>query len=185
MAENWTQDQLERFVDEQWEDDAPEVLRQMSVWLARGDGVAVYRNADLGHPQVGMPKIVSYGSPYAQLEVDTVHIDPEQDPERFRRTVGAWRGRGYKTEPVPRDGAEHPLDVVCPVCSVPPVRLPDIGGAINWRFQLEAIVRSWGGDDSERREEEGQGQDEGSQGRGSADPRGDLCDAPQERRSRS
>lgn len=30
--------------------------------LARGDALLVYENHDLGHPEVGSPKIVSYGS---------------------------------------------------------------------------------------------------------------------------
>jgi hypothetical protein len=159
--EKWTEDQLHAFVIEQWEDEAPDAWRQMGSWLARGDGVAVYRNQDLGHPQVGMPKIVSYGSPYAQLEVDTVHIDPELGTAA--RTERAWLGRGYKVTKRPEDDG-HPYGTVCPVCSVPPVRLPDIGGAINWRFQLEATVRRWGGDDNERKEDAGSGRQDGSQG---------------------
>ena len=58
-------------------------------WLARGDGVAVYENVDFGHPHQGDIKLVSFGSPEAQIE-----------------TVDA------------------------------PTRLPDIGGDINWRYQL-------------------------------------------------
>jgi hypothetical protein len=44
-------------------------MAQIDRWLARGDGAAIYRNNDLGHPEIGMPRIVSYGSPAAQLEV--------------------------------------------------------------------------------------------------------------------
>ena len=40
-------------------------------WLARGDGVAVYRNHELGHPNLGHVQIVSYGSAAAQLETDS------------------------------------------------------------------------------------------------------------------
>jgi hypothetical protein len=43
-------------------------------WLGRGDGVAIYENADLGHPEVGRLKLVSFGSRAAQLETD----DPPQ-----------------------------------------------------------------------------------------------------------
>lgn len=62
---------------------------------ARGDGVAVYVNADLGHPEIGQWQVVTYGGPEAQLET----------------------------------GSGHPSAV-----------LPDIGGRINWRYALEAIV---------------------------------------------
>ncbi len=63
-------------------------------WIARGDGVAVYRNAELGHPNLGHVQIVSFGSKDAQLETD-----------------------------------------------FPPTTLPDIGGSINWRYQLEGAYR--------------------------------------------
>jgi len=63
-------------------------------WLERGDGVAVYRNMDLGHPEVGRVQAVSFGSPAAQLETND-----------------------------------------------PPETMPDIGGAINWRYQLIGIYR--------------------------------------------
>lgn len=63
-------------------------------WLARGDGLAIYENHELGHPDAGHRQLVSFGSPAAQLETDT-----------------------------------------------PPQRLPDIGGRINWRYQLVATYR--------------------------------------------
>jgi hypothetical protein len=57
---------------ERWED--PEelagVIQQINRWLARGDGAALYVNADLSHPGLGGEvKIVSFGSSEAQLEV--------------------------------------------------------------------------------------------------------------------
>jgi hypothetical protein len=52
----------------------------------------VYQNSELGHPELGHRKYVSYGSAYAQLEVE-----------------------------------------------VPPRTLPDIGGDINWRYQLIGV----------------------------------------------
>lgn len=50
---------------------ARSVTAQMNKWLERGDGVAVYENHDLGHPEVGTKKFISYGSSVAQLETDT------------------------------------------------------------------------------------------------------------------
>lgn len=38
-------------------------------WIARGDGCAIYRNEEIGHPEAGHVKFVSYGSPDAQLEM--------------------------------------------------------------------------------------------------------------------
>lgn len=68
------------------------ILSTVSKWTERGDGAAVYENHDLGHPDQGLCKIVSYGSEKAQLEV-TVPFDT----------------------------------------------LPDIGSAINWRYQLVGV----------------------------------------------
>lgn len=72
----------------------PDTIAQVNAWLARGDGIAVYENADLGHRELGHRQYLSYGSPAAQLEVET-----------------------------------------------PPTRLPDIGGRINWRYQLVGVHR--------------------------------------------
>jgi hypothetical protein len=71
------------------------IINTINGWLERGDGVAVYRNQDLGHPDVGHLKLMSYGSVLAQIESDE-----------------------------------------------PPTTLPDIGNAINWRYQLEGVYRS-------------------------------------------
>ena len=64
-------------------------------WLQRGDGIAVYENHDLGHPELGHRQFVSFGSPAAQLETDT---PPEGLPDiggrinwRYR-LVGVYRG---------------------------------------------------------------------------------------------
>ena len=89
----WDREKLNSFLNEEWgQEDAPAIMQQIQNWVDRGDGAAIYRNHDLGSLAVGEPRIVSYGSPAAQLEV---------------------------TEP--------------------PEQLPDIGGAINWRFRLEAV----------------------------------------------
>lgn len=78
--------------------------------ILRGDGLAIYVNHDLGHPDVGQWQIVSYGSEASQLETRTV-IEP---------TTHFY---------------VHGDDTL-------PTTLPDIGGRINWRYQLHAIVPS-------------------------------------------
>ena len=90
----WTEDQLRTWVDGKYDEEADGAWAKIQRWLDRGDGAAVYENHDLGHPEVGAPQIASYGSAWAQLEVET-----------------------------------------------PPERLPDIGGAINWRYSLIATCR--------------------------------------------
>jgi len=72
----------------------PETFAIINRWLARNDGVAVYENQDLGHPDIGRRQFVSYGSKAAQIETDE-----------------------------------------------PPQRMPDIGGAINWRYQLVGVYK--------------------------------------------
>lgn len=53
--------------DEEWLSAAVETFNRQ---LGRGDKIAVYENHDLGHPEMGHRKYVSYGSPAAYLEVD-------------------------------------------------------------------------------------------------------------------
>ena len=48
------------------------------MWLQRGDGIAVYENQDLGHPELGEKKFMSFGSEAAQLKTDT---PPKQLPD--------------------------------------------------------------------------------------------------------
>lgn len=106
-------------------------------WLERGDGVAVYQNEDLGHPELGKRQFVSFGSRNAQLEYQHCtcgvcgkklafheseglihHDDPDYDP--YEGEVNTY---------------DHDPDIT------PPTRLPDIGGQINWRYQLQGIYR--------------------------------------------
>jgi hypothetical protein len=89
-----TRDELREYVTRQYDEQSPEVMMKIYAWLRRGDGAAVYENQDLGHPDLGSCKIVSFGSPAAQLETLT-----------------------------------------------PPEILPDIEGAINWRYILVATHR--------------------------------------------
>ena len=59
----WTRQQVLEMIDKEHHD---KVLK----WLHRGDGIAVYENAELGHPEGGHKQFVSFGSSAAQLEVD-------------------------------------------------------------------------------------------------------------------
>jgi len=43
-------------------------------WLDRGDGCAIYENAELGHSDLGHRQFVSFGSTFAQIEA----IEPPQ-----------------------------------------------------------------------------------------------------------
>lgn len=60
--------QLREYVERQCGAQAPDVMSKIDRWLERGDGVAIYENHDLSHPDLGCCKIVSFGSPEAQLE---------------------------------------------------------------------------------------------------------------------
>ena len=80
----------------------------------RSDGVAVYVNSDLGHPDIGQWQVVSYGGPEAQLEthaLEGIYFDA-------------------------RFNYQHGKDIL-------PLTLPDIGGRINWRYSLEAVCPSF------------------------------------------
>lgn len=79
----------------------------------RGDGVAVYTNVDLGHPDIGQWQVVSYGSEASQLE--TRHA------KHFESTREQLKLFGHGEDEIP-------------------LTLPDIGGRINWRYYLHAIV---------------------------------------------
>lgn len=89
-----TQDEMLVLLRDEGYDDPTLVVELLNGWLLRGDGIAVYRNQELGHPQLGHVQIVSFGSHAAQLET-----------------------------------------------AEPPTTLPDIGGAINWRYQLDAVYQ--------------------------------------------
>ncbi len=78
-------------LEEQWPDGVKELhaaCEQINQWLARGDGAAIYRNEEFGHPGMGHIEIVSYGSSMAQLE--------SQDPPIQLPDIGTtinWRYR--------------------------------------------------------------------------------------------
>jgi hypothetical protein len=64
-------------------------------WLQRGDGLAVYENHDLGHPDLGHRQFASFGSAAAQLETQA---PPDRLPDIGQRInwryvlVGVYRG---------------------------------------------------------------------------------------------
>jgi hypothetical protein len=71
--------------------------RAVNKWLARGDGIAVYQNHDLGSIDVGRRQFTSFGSPAAQLETDT---PPQTLPD-----IGTKINWRYQLEGVYRGGA--------------------------------------------------------------------------------
>lgn len=91
-------------------DDTPEaaewlitVINRMNGWIERGDGIAMYENADLKHPNLGDKRFVSYGSAAAQLETDT---PPQTLPDGIGGTIN-WRYTltgTYRGSPLTIDG---------------------------------------------------------------------------------
>lgn len=76
------------------------VIEHINTWLERGDGVAVYENQDLGHPELGKRMYVSFGSEDA--------LFPDEPPERmpdFPNQIN-WRYTlegVYRGDPLPLD----------------------------------------------------------------------------------
>jgi hypothetical protein len=69
----WTEDQLRDWITHQGEDDAAWTANALDLtgrWLARGDGAAVYENHDMGHRDLGLGRLISFGSPAAQIETE-------------------------------------------------------------------------------------------------------------------
>lgn len=118
----WTPEQLVEELVTRWQKDTEGGGETSQGWYdsikdlakrahARGDGVAIYVNNDLGHPDLGQWQVVSYGGGEAQLE-----------------------SRGVAPSlPIGRKRFLHGDDML-------PTTLPDIGGRINWRYTLEAVV---------------------------------------------
>lgn len=92
--QTWDRQTFNDYVVDKYGTNAADVLEKVNLWVARGDGAAVYENAEIGHPGMGLCQIASFGSSAAQLETD-----------------------------------------------VPPERLPDMDGLINWRYVLVATYR--------------------------------------------
>jgi hypothetical protein len=82
----YTTDEIRAYLTRQYGNDAATVITQVNRWLARGDGIAVYENQDLGHHDLGSCRLMSYGSPHAQLETD---VPPSTMPD-IGNEIG-WR----------------------------------------------------------------------------------------------
>lgn len=73
----------------------PENIDTVNNWLARGDGLAVYENSELGHPELGHKQFVSFGSRAAMLEVPEppTTLPDIGDSINWRyQLVGTYRG---------------------------------------------------------------------------------------------
>jgi hypothetical protein len=108
----YTATQLTGLLAEKYGPDAvPDVAGQLNGWLARGDGVAVYENHDLGHQDLGDVKIASFGSPAAMLE-DTNHSPnpPQRLPDGLPAGHINWRYTlvgTYRGAPLPLEVPHH------------------------------------------------------------------------------
>lgn len=125
--ERWNPTEFSRKIGEHADREfSPEDGAEKASWLdavqkllekahERGDGVAVYENADLGHPEIGQWQVASYGSEASQLETrSTTYFESTAEQLNLFR-----------------DGDDFL-----------PKTLPDIGGRINWRYTLKAVCPS-------------------------------------------
>lgn len=95
MPETITPDQLKNLAGPELWESSHDIIER---WWARGDGVAVYTNQDLSHPDAGHKKYVSYGSAAAQLESE---VPPKRLPD-IGGSIG-WRYQLTHICPAPRD----------------------------------------------------------------------------------
>lgn len=80
-----------------WDDDVSNAKHTMARCLGRGDGYAIYQNADLSHPEIGRYKFMSFGSAAAIWEPHMGPVPPQM-PDlggdiNWRYTLqGTYRG---------------------------------------------------------------------------------------------
>lgn len=67
-------DEARQFLDEDVEPFLDRVL-------ARGDSVLLFENHDLGHPELGHPRLASYGSKDALIPAETFPEPPKFHPD--------------------------------------------------------------------------------------------------------
>lgn len=83
------------------EEQIARIKDKVNAWLRRGDGLVIYENVDLGHPELGHIKVVSFGSPAAQLEVTEAGDIPMTLPDfgsaiNWRYFINGW----YRGDPI-------------------------------------------------------------------------------------
>lgn len=83
--------------------DTDEVNAFLDRVLARGDGAAIYENADLGHPDLGHKVILSFGGPDAQIE--NVEVPPLPCPNIIGNAVLGLAWRYWLIAYIPRRSA--------------------------------------------------------------------------------
>jgi hypothetical protein len=121
-----------------------EAIEQVNEWLARGDGIAVYVNADLGSHEVGHHRMASFGSPRAQFVVppDQLPDFPGEINWRYR-LEGVYRGREL-TSPAEHDWASPTtvLELITASFRSPIKGRPDrlVGYGIEVRKYAEASI---------------------------------------------
>jgi hypothetical protein len=91
----YTTEALIALLSERYEpEDMAEIVGKLNAWLARGDGVAVYENHDLGHPELGRIVCLSFGSTGAVFEGEPPSRMPDL-PQLIGwryQLVGTYRG---------------------------------------------------------------------------------------------
>ena len=78
-----------------------QAVDRVNVWLARGDGMAVYQNHDMCSHDRGSIVVVSYGSPEAQLETDTPPTTLPDFPGSINwryQLIALYRGEPLRVE---------------------------------------------------------------------------------------
>lgn len=128
MAElkHYTPAEMLALLDELYGEDTAgreRALTTMNGWVERGDSVVVYENAELGHPNLGHKKIFSFGSGAAMFEPQHLQCHTCNGPLVFEDEQYRHQAPDIDHDPIP----------------APPQRLPDMGGDINWRYQLVGI----------------------------------------------
>jgi len=94
VTKTFTKEEIEKLID-------PAHLTVVNKWLARGDGIAAYENQELGNPDLGHHKFVSFGSKAAQLEVETPpDLMPDIGAINWRYSlIGTYRGAALEPRP--------------------------------------------------------------------------------------
>lgn len=90
-----------QYVGDQSGEAVTDALELIDMWTERGDGCAVYRNEEIGHPGMGNLKFVSFGGTNAQIPVP----NPQGNPPDRLPDIGTdinWRYVLVGTYRIPR-----------------------------------------------------------------------------------